>query len=589
MPVRREIALIAAVSALALAPLLFLGLKSAFGPRAVTIVNAIPTPAPLLAALKSGSNGYFNSKAWLSPDGRWIARMEYASVPTAGATPAPRSQSIDELVIRSAVGGREVFRDSLSGRFVGWIPRSSSFIAQDGFDLSIFSPTPRKPGAPPPAALWSATVLSFPTDGDPVADQYGSPGLSKNLERSPINISPDGRYAVKSSWSKGDIYWRVADLSTGKIAAPIKAGRWLSYDPNVGGAANGISASIAPANSSRAGALPLVAVLQEDIIAALAQATPTPRPTPIPTATPTPSPAQTEFLTRSQAYENETQVLVEKVLGIDGAPPEVSDEAEIARIEAEVKRRTRTIDAERERLFPAPSPTPAPPRKIPKVEDAKPFRIECFDLNTGKKLWSQPVYAFPFQPQAQFSPDGASLVAWNTTRLINDRNRNPNPSLDDTGIDFFDPISGKKRAAFRLYEEDFSIPNPEQAIFTGQIAPNGSLRSFVAFPDSHMVRETVPDARSLGRTVRQFRKVPTLRFFDTTLAREAGHIDIDTTRLGNIELKNFTASDAGDLWLFGRSDFTMAPRSQLGSEFASPLPKPTPSPTRNPTPAPRKF
>ncbi len=550
---RREITRVLFVSVLAMSPLIFLGFKSVFGPRVAPAVATLP---PTIARLALKNNNYLSSKATLSPDGRWIARMEIApSELAATLSPQALSPTADEIVIRAARGGQEVFRTTIAGQFKDWIPDTNNFIAQDGFDISIFAPSTRKPGAPLPADPWVATPLAFPTDGDPAGQTIGSYGSITTLDRSPITLSSDGRYAVKSSWSRGDIYWSVADLTTGKIAPRVKAGRWLDYDPQVGGSSSDITVAIAPANSQ--GALPLVAVLQKGI-----------RTTPIPTPSPTHTPAQRRFL-KEEVEEN-----IKMMNGVTNGAPQPSNYKFLRSLED--FERLRQLQTLKGRLFPL---TPEQIRRSthPQLSDSQAFQIECFDLNKGKRLWTRWVHCFPFTPQIQFSPDGAALIAWSTTRIV-PSGSSDSFELDDTGIDFFDPRTGKRRAGFRLYEEDFSIPNHDQAFFHQETTQNGQIHSILTFRDSRQLREKVPSRRFPKQLVEESRRIPVLRFFDTTLAREVGHLDVETRRFDrnfSSDIKHFSTDDPGNFWLFGSGDYQLLSRSQLGREFISPLPMPT--------------
>jgi hypothetical protein len=78
----------------------------------------------------------------------------------------------------------------------------------------------------------------------------------------------------------------------------------------------------------------------------------------------------------------------------------------------------------------------------------------------------------------------------------------------------------------------------------------------------------------------QSSEIPVLRFFDTTTAREIGHLDVNLQRFpSNFEVEPFSSDDSGQFWLLSRGDYVPFSRAQLGTEKAVPLPKPTPEPT----------
>lgn len=563
-PARREIALILVISLLALAPLLFLGFKSVFGPR--------PTPTtamvkPVLNAMTRGKGGSLTSNAFLSPDGRWIARMELS--PSKIGVPDPPgaiTAQANDLVIRSARSGQEAFRAFVAGGFVSWVPQSLNFVAQTGLDITLFSPATRKPGASPPLEPWVATPLSFPGNHHNGGFSSRSGSASVGFITGAVAFSPDGRFAVQAAWGNGEVEWQVADLTTGKIAAPVKIGRWLGFDPQGKGRSGHVSISVAPASlASRA--LPVVAFLQEVVNP---QAVPTPRPTW--------TPAQHRFTERYQREMEEDFRRMEKMM----ADPR--GRRNFALTWRERFARRRILEAERSRLFPL-SPQEQRRRNQPRLSDAKLFQVECFDIGKRQKIWSAPLRSRTFAPHHKFSPDGAALVVWNTTRLTGDK-YNRRPYLKDSGIELFAAATGKHRARFRLYEKDFSSPELDQAVFYRQAMTTGSFHSILTLLDSRNI--ALKASRSGART----RTVPILRFFDTSTAREVGYLDIDAPRLDR-EFQNriahFSTDDNGFSWLFGEGDSVLFSRSQLGRESFAPLPHPTPFPTPFSTSSPRKF
>ena len=218
---RREIALISIISALALAPILFLGLKSVFGPRPVAPSSSIN---PTIARLSRGTDGYLSSESVLSPDGRWIACMEVsASEIAAHRPPGSLTPTANELVIRSASNNREVFRAFAVGQFVGWIPQSIGFVTQNGFDINVFSPATRKPGTPVPTEPWSARLVSLPQGSDSTYSTTGAGGATTlTLENSAIAFSPDFRFAVKPAPTTADDFAWCQSRFPAPFSRPIR-------------------------------------------------------------------------------------------------------------------------------------------------------------------------------------------------------------------------------------------------------------------------------------------------------------------------------------------------------------------------------
>lgn len=560
---RREIALISIVSVLALAPLLFLGFKSVFGPRPAKSFRPLK---PSIARLSRDTDGYLSSESVLSPDGRWIASMEVsASEVAAQRSPKSLSPNPNELVIRSASNGHEVFRALAVGQFVGWIPQSIGFVAQNGFDINVFSPATRKPGTPVPAEPWSATLVSLPQGSDSTYSTTGAGGATTlTLENSAIAFSPDFRFAVKASWNGGDVHWIVADLTTGKISAPIKAGRWLNYKPEERESRN-ISIRVAPANLA-SGAWPRVALVQTtrpDSYYKLPHPTATPLPTPVL------SPEQARFM-KDEARNGPREAAALKDL--DKKMRSSADIKEARRWMAEIDHRLYAYASKQRRLFPQGLYRQT---TFPKLEDAKPFQIECFDLKTRKKLWTVPVRNVSDEPKAEFSPDGAALVVWNTANIV--KGGDDYLSLKNTGIDFFATSTGKKRAHFRLFEETFWPANPHETLFYREATANGPVHSIFMTRDKRRTEKDI---------------IPVLRFFDTTTASEIGHLDMDVTRYDinfKHSLTDFSTDDNGLLWIFGGNGYEFLPRSRLGREFSTPLPQPTPTPTMAPLSTPMPY
>lgn len=528
-----------------------------------------------------GPNSSLPTAATLSPDGRWIARMELTASEL-GVTVAPNALTpiADELVIRASVNGKEVFRALAAGQFVGWIPSSSAFISQNGNDISVFSPSVRKPGAPPPVEPWTATPLSFSEDTGGVSSSMGANGSTVlELQTGAIAFSPDFRFAVKGSWAKGEVWWEVADLTTGKIAPPVKAGRWLDYNPRIGGFSSDIEFCVAPA-SLASGAKPVVALVQASVVRPRVIPTPTPIPTLAPT--PTPSPAQTQFLKKAAREEAEIQTLVESVLGVDGEEPTVSDESEIARIEVEVKRRNRVLATERKRLFPQKNLVTAPPTQSPVRTQGKPFQIECFDLNAGKRLWISSLKTEIFEPETAFSPDGSALVAWGTSVTKNGQGY---VRGDNSGFEIRAAKTGQLRARHHLLNEDFGIPNAGNIAFYSDLGTMGTATalSILVVKDSSTVPAQSPDKKNNWP-----QRATVLRFFDAAKAREIGHSVVDSKWESNAfisRIDNVTCNQTGDLWLFGGGDYALATRGELGQEFLKPMPTPTPIPAFNASPS----
>ena len=584
---RRDLLFVTGATLLALVPLGYLWRKSTLSPRVqFAAAPTKPTLKPFLPRLATGENSSISSDATLSPDGRFIARMEppISEIWVEGATPKSPALA-DELVIRSSTSGKELFREKPLGSFVGWLATPGVFAIENGDDLEIFSPATRKPGAPRPIQFWTSKTISFSEDEGGISESWSVGGprteASLTLQAGVIRISPDGRFAVKASWGGGDIWWQVADLRTGTMAPLVKAGRYLPYDPKVGGFKEGLTISIAPVSLAR-GALPLVCVSQTTDFVSRTAPTPVPTPTPRPIPTPTSSPAQAEFSVRAAREEAEIQALVESVLGVDGADPVVTDEAEVARVEAAVKKRNRALEAERERMFPAlkqarlnAQKPPAP--HVATLADGKRFQIECFDLNRARRVWTTSVYGDIFAPQSQFSPDGSAFVVWGTA-VIEKEGRGA--SLADSGLQFLDPQTGRLRGAAQLWDEDFELLSDDNINFHGGAGINSSgvPTSILVIKDS---LETGGQKTADG-TLTPWREVPALRFFDMSVARETGHLKLDSKIFDpNFlnEIETVAPDGSGQVWLLGRRDYWLLSRAQLGREFASPLPKPTPQAT----------
>ena len=152
---RREFAFVGGITLLALVPVFFLWRKSVVGQTHQLPGLTASGLTPVVARMTPGKT----SQAIISPDGRWLARME---VPAQG-TPSPPNTSVraDELVIRSTHNGQEIFRATAVGWFVGWIPGSVAFVAIQGDSINVFAPTVRTPNGTSPKQPWTQKTISF--------------------------------------------------------------------------------------------------------------------------------------------------------------------------------------------------------------------------------------------------------------------------------------------------------------------------------------------------------------------------------------------------------------------------------------------
>ncbi|RYX83671.1 hypothetical protein EON83_13785 [bacterium] len=557
---RREFSLIAGVTLLALVPLFFLWRRGKNPPIQATSGTTATPLVPIAPRLAVGPNSFIESGAQISPDGRWFARMETAPL-GANPTPPPNSSLKNELVIRSAITGKEAFRDFTAGSFVGWIPGTNSFVARAGDDINVFAPTVRKPNVPLPKQPWTATTISF-------APAVPTDEFTNYDDASAVAFSPDYHYAVKSSWDKGPIEWEVADLTTGKVSAPVRAGRWKRLQPN--SSSNDIRIAVAPANITN-GPLPIVCVLQSsEPLYSTPIPTPIPTATSVPKATPTDSPTQAQFKVREAQESAEIQTLIDKVLGIDGADPEVSDPDEVARITSEVNRRNKALELERQQLFPAaPTPIPTSPPNISSWDFSERFQLESFDLNTRKRLWISPLRGSVSAPEMQFSPDGSGLIAWETAVL---NKRYGSGIVDRTGLEFRAAHTGKILKKTQVYE-GVTFSSGSTGFYEGATpSVKGVAPSIFVLKDSYS---------RVDKTNGMISQDTVFRLFNVSNAREIGYLKVNPKRLPP-EQQNFYAlsmSQTGNMWLWGDSDLFILPRRELVEEVSTPLPTPTPAPT----------
>lgn len=567
---RREFVLVGGITLLALLPLFFLWRKSVISQQLPAFEGGTSTLVPVVRRMQLGKNSSISMRAALSPDGRWLARME-VDASKLNVEPSPGSSpDANELVIRSTANGKEVFRALGAGEFVGWMPSSVSFVSQSENIVNVFDPAVRKPGAPPPTQAWTQRTVPLPANTDP---RFGASGETNDfdLQTGAIVFSPDFRFVVKGFWGQGPITWYVVDLMTGKAFPPVRAGRWINFDPKVGGYSNNISIAVAGANAAM-GPLPLVAVLQT-LEPSPESATPTPRPAPTLTPQPTPtySAVQSQFKAKEDKEQAAIQALVESVLGVDGAEPKVTDETEVARITAEVKQRNKALDAERARVFPQTVMTPTPPPTVSPWSMTAPFQVETFDLNTKKHLWTSPLRSEVFPPQMKFSPDGSALVIWGTTAW---RLQNGDRRVDGVGVEFHGARTGKMAGKSALYEGDFGIPDQNSVGFYSDTSAivNGTPRSVAVLVDSYQGIK-MPNGK-----FEPYQQGTVFRFFNAVNGHETGYLKADMTKLtANMEgFSTLSISQGGLFWMWGDSDIYIAKRQDLGQEHNGPLPSLTP-------------
>ena len=569
---RRELIFVTLVSALALVPLGLIWRKSLVS-RPPVVQSKVADWTPVITGDATGGT---TDSAALSPNVKFIARMEL-SPSEVGITPAPNALSTiaDELVIRSAGNGKELFRSATSGQFVSWIAGTSAFIALSGNDVTLFTPATRAPGAAAPTQPWSETPISFGDGGGGISQESGANGSTiQFLQGGMVAFSPGGRYAVKAAWSRqgDDIIWQAADLMKSKISPIIKAGHDFGETDSNKVPAN-FRICVAPATLAT-GAWPLVVLVQSN--KPNAAATPTPLPTTRPAPTPTFTPQQNAFVDKEAREIAEIQVLVDSVLGVDGADAAVTDEAEVAHIEAEVKRRNQQLRKERALLFPRPRPMPTSTTESESRTQGQPFGIECFDLSQHSRLWSAQVEmkSDSFAPESAFSPDGRALVVWGLAQI---NGTGKSAYTNDTGLEIRDPLSGAVRARPRLmgFGKYFNMPNQSQIQFY-ETPGAGS-----APPTSMMVLEDAfaPEEKSLNGKPAFLIQDVALRFFDMASARETGHLRVksELAKVGDSLVDSqFRCSQSGLWWLVGGGDFAVLRRSELGQETLSPFPTPMP-------------
>jgi hypothetical protein len=256
------------------------------------------------------------------------------------------------VVIRASGSGRELFRETLAGRFVKWLPSSTEFVIQNGNDLHVFAPATRKPNAPAPTRAWTFKTISFGMAPDERSDSIG--GYNPNefeFLAGAIALSPDGRFAVKAVWDRGDIWWQSIDLQSGIISRFVKRGRGYALNPK-SAAPKKASLSAWRPQSWRAAHFRL----------SLCCKPPIPIPTllhprnstkaPTPTPTPQLSPGQNAFLKRTAREDAEIEKLRDRVASVNGAPPLETDPAVIQRFFELDRKRVWEREREREQLFP---------------------------------------------------------------------------------------------------------------------------------------------------------------------------------------------------------------------------------------------
>lgn len=556
---RREFAFVAGVTLLALAPLAYLWRKSVLAQRKNAGIGVVFPTYPQV------QNAYAFGEATISPDGRFFARMESAASQMGGTLSRNSLSPVaNQIVIHSTQNGQEIFRATSSGEFMSWTP-SSNFVARNGDDLNVFSLSQGSSGSSTPS--WKRRKLTFSPDPGGMSTSFGANGATQlSLQTGAIDLSPDGRFAVKGSWGKGTIVWQVADLKTNTVMAPVQAGRWLNYDPKVSAFSNNISITVAPAHLA-SGTRPVVAVLQTTRIRRLSLPTPTSTPFPTPRPTPTFSPAQLQFNTKEAQEEAKIQKLVDSVLGVDGSDPEVTDEAEVKRIEAEVKRRNHALAAQRQKFF--PSPTPSPQIRAAQWALTEPFQVETFDLSTGKRLWSASLKANVFSPHIQFSPDGSTLVASRTAAKSRRMDM-----LDGTGLEFRSARTGQLIGKADLFEERFGTPDHNRQVFYN---PSSSGRKN---PSAVLAIKDVSTETSHGKS-NNFGRRTVFRLFDASTAREIAYLKLDPLQSSDQQdFQNFSTSQDGKQWLWGTRAVQVLSRDELGQEVPGPLPTPTPYPIR---------
>ncbi|RYG67175.1 hypothetical protein EON80_14090, partial [bacterium] len=209
----REVIFIFLISFAALIPVFVIWRKSVYVPPATTTTplvrvsgsaTAIPGTAPTATPTPTPVIG----PPHLSPDGNSFARSEQTSQ-------LPQSGYSDDFVIRNAKTGNVLFRDQTKRNFVSWVPGTPRFIAQSGHEISVFRPSNGNP-------RWQEQVLSLPPSTDAMANSDGPQDAEQlDIQTGSIRYSSDFRYAVLGAWGDGNIEWRVADLSSGKISNPV--------------------------------------------------------------------------------------------------------------------------------------------------------------------------------------------------------------------------------------------------------------------------------------------------------------------------------------------------------------------------------
>lgn len=516
---RRDWIWVGGATVLALLPLLVLWRKSVVSasPNAMSGA-ALGGLSPVLPPVPAGQpNSYFDITTKLSPDGRFLARMENPN----GQPPATNASPSD-VVIRTT-GGNEVFRASASQTDLRWVGSSLVALQSQNDFATIFSPASSGSGSGA-APAYNQMQRSVPSgQGDAFS------GANR------LVLAPDGSLMAQARKNNGALRWSVVDMVSGAtVANDVEAGTMSDNDFS-----SDMAFGVAPlATKWPSGIVGPVVVVSR----CLPRPIPSPTPTPKPVPTPTISPAQTEFLKRERQEEARLQPLIDSVLGENGEEPKETDPDRVAQIEAQVKARQHVLSVERKRLFPIkPTPTPTP---VTLQGQTRVCRVECFDLGGGRSLWQTAVrVGMGGTPHPLFSPDGTRLVLPGVARLRQDGG---SPSVWDSGMEVFAPATGRILASWT-----FGTTN----LLWGDSPPV----YFLSSPPRLTVLDT-------SRTT-------VLRFFDLASLQETSYASLRSGMPSQI-----SPDASGSQWVAhqGGNTFLLA-LSTLGQEHPGPLPTPAPS------------